>query len=1230
MNKMKKALSFVLCLAMLVSTFAIGFSFTASAEETSGVKSYADLCDRYHQNGVTDNSFVYLATEVYTVNDNNGQIDKLVTGDTLEPGKTYAVKFYMKSDYTNSGGSTNGVFKYDQFLIMTQGLSPYFSGTGSIKSVRSGAGNLSCEFSDDDSQSAVVDKWIEDDGNDGWEYTSEGSVFDGLYTPSEIFRWNYVEIKYTKSAIVPMNSDEPLATFTFKTKSDDYYIGREVSLFIPTKSYSCETGSSDISYVGLGEKDNNVEAANFDYEDACHTYTLSANFNTNFIINGTTYTMGAPLNEPVPFPANDDVYGYVRVDNNDNILNNGRIYCKDEIILTNKNQANQTYRAVMKTDPIPVTLQLGEYGTYNDQKGDISITVPAATGFNAASYVAEPEADVEFKGWTVLDSNGGGTDTNLGLDGLFKFKNINGYNIRVNWNGEVVIRFARPDGTWFDLGEYMGAYGSSFTKKDIANMCNMVANAVNDGTVKNETGVDYKYQVGTNYVDELSNRFDENTVIGTLLFYDGLDDEGNKFYSQIGVKNSLSENYCENFTFGELTVVYVASYVIASANVYIPKFDDNKNIVKDNDGNTEWELVDSIARTYKSVSNGDVPYSDVDGSTYEDWSSNYSKAALEEYSKSIDKYRYTKKYFDGNGTELKVSRLGDVLVDGSNRTEGTTNADLYIAAVDRVYNIWIKSEVDAANMKYAATTTSLKFGDTVDASAFKNYNRVYNITNIEKEFTLEDLKDDGAVMNEKGYKLDYIYYNGEDGEIKLSEDGTVVIDEALVDALYRENTTNNISGLMFPIKWISKDYNYTLYYMNASGEWTVLLEKVFYGSEVVNYTKFVGTGSEYEKKIEEDVPVNKVATKGMLASNKEGKLISNIKAYDGPFELYIVYSASRRYAYVRFNDAVTGADAIPDVHYRQMAFEYGTELYDPEYKDPEEGEEAVKAKPWFNQLLDTFRPTSYPTQTEKTDSDGNVIYEPIYEPQYEVDGEGDPVLDENGNKVPVKDENGNIIYTNEAAKDPETGEILYSDVAVMTDPKGSFVNRPYRNCEYMGYTVYYLPDIYTSYADLPDESEWIEGYNDQGDYNLYTTTILRIDWKDDDEFIYRVYDDNSNIYCARDKQFKKYYWANNVPCSKEEAVLNHNPDNQAIILIIPHIETITPQMLPKLAENDPSRITQAYNNVAGRVGLDTQPEISVKSLYFTSFALSFTPWLYIKNVTDYIPVIGDLLKGLLA
>ena len=71
-------------------------------------------------------------------------------------------------------------------------------------------------------------------------------------------------------------------------------------------------------------------------------------------------------------------------------------------------------------------------------------------------------------------------------------------------------------------------------------------------------------------------------------------------------------------------------------------------------------------------------------------------------------------------------------------------------------------------------------------------------------------------------------------------------------------------------------------------------------------------------------------------------------------------------------------------------------------------------------------------------------------------------------------------------------------------------------------------------------------------------------------------------------------------------------------------------MLPKLAENDPSRITQAYNNVAGRVGLDTQPEISVKSLYFTSFALSFTPWLYIKNVTDYIPVIGDLLKGLLA
>ena len=97
MNKMKKALSFVLCLAMLISTFAVGFSVTASAEEPSGVKSYEYLCQEYHKDGVTKNSFVYLGTEVYLVPDSGA--DQLVTGDELEPGKTYKVKFYVKTDY---------------------------------------------------------------------------------------------------------------------------------------------------------------------------------------------------------------------------------------------------------------------------------------------------------------------------------------------------------------------------------------------------------------------------------------------------------------------------------------------------------------------------------------------------------------------------------------------------------------------------------------------------------------------------------------------------------------------------------------------------------------------------------------------------------------------------------------------------------------------------------------------------------------------------------------------------------------------------------------------------------------------------------------------------------------------------------------------------------------------------------------------------------------------------
>ena len=129
---------------------------------------------------------------------------------------------------------------------------------------------------------------------------------------------------------------------------------------------------------------------------------------------------------------------------------------------------------------------------------------------------------------------------------------------------------------------------------------------------------------------------------------------------------------------------------------------------------------------------------------------------------------------------------------------------------------------------------------------------------------------------------------------------------------------------------------------------------------------------------------------------------------------------------------------------------------------------------------------------QKTDDDGNPMYEPKLVEATDTDGNvvidditGEPKM------VPAKDKDGKTIYD-------ETKPVY-------KDPKGETVQRPYRNCEYMGTKAYHLDHPVYSWADVPAQSEWIEGYENE-ECEIYTTDILQLQWKSDEDFIFRVYD----------------------------------------------------------------------------------------------------------------------------
>lgn len=548
-----------------------------------------------------------------------------------------------------------------------------------------------------------------------------------------------------------------------------------------------------------------------------------------------------------------------------------------------------------------------------------------------------------------------------------------------------------------------------------------------------------------------------------------------------------------------------------------------------------------------------------------------------------DKVTYKATYKDENGLKMtagKDDKATRVLCKVKNRIDknsllpeeerpvddqGNPVVDMslirvYAVLEDRTFHIGynIDDYVYASDKEFV-------LGDTVDMEDIKQVARAdfviasYANENGERNeaaykdhiVNTTDLYLSGTPVDKTGYELVNIYYNNADGEqVNINDGGTALIDRDFVTAYSKSPNADDYDDLYlsFNTQWIGKDYTFNLYYKNAKEEWKLLETKVFSGSEQVTYNAMVGMGSKLEKKIQEDCPSFLIPSNSGFSTEKDGSA-RTIFAYEADNEtnsldIYVCYSGAARYAFLDYNNAYDdqgnlNVDKVGETRrYRKYSLMYGSTLYDPAY-DPEKAADTAEEPVFYGIMNGGMSIANYPVAYQKKDGDGNLMYEAVQEEK--KDEEGNIVYNEDGTPVMVDklDEEGNVVPDKEKP--------------IMVDPKGSTVERPYRNCEFMGFKVYYVDGVYSAFEDLPDVSEWKEGYNDRnekGAQHLYTTTIVQLQWKPDSDFLIRVYDDKGQLSFALGKDWKRYYWdINGNPCKKGENVLVEDRENNFCILI---------------------------------------------------------------------------------
>lgn len=728
------------------------------------------------------------------------------------------------------------------------------------------------------------------------------------------------------------------------------------------------------------------------------------------------------------------------------------------------------------------------------------------------------------------------------------------------------------DGTsyWEQVGTLYGNNGEALTQANINEVIYLVSNTA---TTENPYDIDPEIAQQLGYTDS-----GLNITLTTFAATANIPYPMVRPFEQDNFSGPTGRFPISGFKFGDnLTALYVVSEIKFEADAYFPNRNPDGTLQNDGTLIEHYTVTPGFKSvTYRTGASGritsqltvfslaDFQDPDLDEETEVQ---KYKVASLSNPSTTVNP-EISKNILAPDITARNVIRIFSVV----------SNKRFYVG---------LNAKVNQDN--YKLFNSFFRLGDSVtydDLSEIGRYAAEGDGNVFTRDATLDEVMVGGAKVGNPGYYLTDLFFlnpltqertdfvvNGVPDEnasfVYTSELNTYAANHDPWKGAASTQSGRTISTALFlNSTWAIQSYYFRVTYTNADGEKTFLTNITLQGD--VDVVVKANLSQELQDIVAQDHPEGFICTNYNFTVDGQPKP-AQCKAYnystdpDNPTILDLIYTEDRRYAYVDYNN---GKSAEEDTsHRRYDTLNYGDLVYRPNWEPEEEGDE----KPPFNRYMDNFAPASNALREVDKDDDGNIIYEQLQRPVIGPDGQ--PVTDANGvvlmeNVYEDKlDENGEPMLDAEGKPIPDYEKPVYDESKpVYVDPKGNTVERPYRNCEFMGYKVYQVANDgnnYESFADLPARETWTE-ISLSDEILAFDTPILQIQWKSDKDFFFRVYNGTttvvnpiapfmggkmiselgtSTIYSALGKDFKMYYWKDNKPCSKAEAVFNPNPED---------------------------------------------------------------------------------------
>ncbi|MBR6361462.1 MAG: hypothetical protein IKS04_06660, partial [Clostridia bacterium] len=512
MTRLKKVLSIVLCLSMLLGTLTVGL-LSASAEDeepSAAIPAYATLAQE-----AGDGDFFYAGYEFSLVDKpaegDNPAVYKPIENGIIPGGSTLHVKYYVK---------TNKDLYHGKYFLVLSDKTLFPSISPVTKTVNSDvlSSNWSVKAVDSEAAGFAV-----------YDPSEEVTVVNiDNFTAEEIDKWLIIEMDDNEKAAKPKDAgsvDKPLFEFDVKLASGKS--GEFDTVMIPD-SYTAYTGRNNntvgCQYIGGTKATNKTAVSGFRLQPSQHFKI--ANAVTFLADDGSVIETQFPAegDDIVP-PTVNNLYKWADAEGN-------------FVDLSNVKMGNTplTYTAVLNTTTVEVTLN-GNGGLVDGAETKV-VNAPVSQTLKLSQYSAEKEGD-SFKGWSI----------NGLIAENYTFGSLKPVEVNAVWENSAMIKVVvgKVTGEWVDFVDYVGTPGEALN----ADSFNSIVAAVEEEFAK----------TGRDTID-----CEEEPVYAGLNSLEYLDGYG-------AYLNPVTAANCSSVVVGETSYLFVSTRFIQTVNYYYPNFD---------------------------------------------------------------------------------------------------------------------------------------------------------------------------------------------------------------------------------------------------------------------------------------------------------------------------------------------------------------------------------------------------------------------------------------------------------------------------------------------------------------------------------------------------------------------------------------------------------------------------------------------------------------------------------